>query len=171
MLPSKRVADSHVFLKSFMARITRLPLCDLPSSFRMAILSRSEECSPTDPSLPGLEDMIDQLFAATIGVTHANPYPAEISRAVERVVIEELIGLAASATMPQVRAVATHRLFRKLGEFTQLKVADEAKTAPIALLARDIQRFLNEPDTFKRPAPIIIPPGAPIGDPDPDYLG
>jgi hypothetical protein len=112
-----------------------------------------------DPSLSGLEDVIDRLFAATFGLTPANPYHAEISRAVERVVIEELIGLAASAGMPQVRAVAT------------LKSADEGEAAHIALLARDIKRFLDAPDTFKRPAPIVVPPGAPIGEPDPDYPG
>jgi hypothetical protein len=115
-----------------------------------------------DPSLPGLEDVIDQLFAATFGVTPGNPYQAEISRAVERVVIEELIGLAASAEMPQVRAVATLKLSRKLNELAQLKIADDGEAAHIALLARDIKRFLDAPDTFKRPAPIVVPPGAPI---------
>jgi len=124
-----------------------------------------------DPSLPDLDDVIDRLFAATFGLTPASPYHAEISRAVERVVIEELIGLAASADMPQVRAVATLKLSRKLNEFGQLKVADEAESAHIALLARDIKRFLDAPETFKRPAPIVVPPGAPIGEPDPDYLG
>ena len=80
------------------------------------------------------------------------------------------MGLAASAGMPQVRAGATLKLSRRLNESGQLKGADEGESAHIALLARDIKRFLDAPDTFKRPARIVVPPGAPIGDPDPDYL-
>jgi hypothetical protein len=86
------------------------------------------------------------------------------------VLVEELIGSAASAGMPQVRAVATLKLSRKLNAFGPLKSADEGEAAHIALLARDIKRFLDAPDTFKRPAPIVLQPGAPIGEPDPAYL-
>jgi hypothetical protein len=133
--------------------------------------ARIVEQHAIDPALPGLEDVIDQLFAATFGIAPANPYHAELSRAVKRVVIEELIGLAASADMPQVRALATLKLSRKLNEFGQLKIADDGDAAHIALLARDIKRFLDAPDTFKRAAPIVVPPGAPIGEPDPAYPG
>ena len=39
------------------------------------------------------------------------------------------------------------------------------------LLARDITRFLDNPDAFKRATPIVVPPGAPIGNPGLDWLG
>jgi hypothetical protein len=59
----------------------------------------------------------------------------------------------------------------KLNEFARLKFADDGEAAHIALLARDVKRVLDASDTFKRPAPIVVPPGAPIEDSDPDVLG
>ena len=119
-----------------------------------------------DPALPGLEDVIDALLTAASDPKDAStPYEAEIRRAVERVVVQELCALAASADMPQVRAVATYRLTRTLDVLTSTPRGDAADAAHAALLARDIRRFLDNPDAFKRPAPPAVPPGAPIGDP------
>jgi hypothetical protein len=46
----------------------------------------------------------------------------------------------------------------------------EEKAESTALLARDIKRFLENPEGFKRPAPPVVPPGAPIGEPDLDWI-
>jgi len=63
-----------------------------------------------DESLPGLGEVIDRLVEATFGATPANSYEAEINRAVERVVVEHLMRLGATAQMSQVRAVSTQAL-------------------------------------------------------------
>jgi hypothetical protein len=126
-----------------------------------------------DPTLPGLGEVIDQVGAALVAAAPASPYEAEIARAVQRVAAEALMALAASADMPQVRAIVA----AKLGE-ARTRLASMANTGPdeatkayAALLGRDIQRFLDNPEGFRRPAAIVIPPGAPIGDPGMDWLG
>jgi len=116
-----------------------------------------------DPALPGLGEVIDRLFAASFGAQPASPYEAEISRAVERVVVDALSALAASAGMPQVRAIATLKLSRKLNELAKMTPADDDEAAHVALLARDIKRFLENPEAYRRPAAPVVPPGAPIG--------
>ncbi len=132
--------------------------------------ARLVEQHAVDPSLPGLDEVINELFAATFGAAPATPYEAEIERAVQRVAVEELMGLAATAEMPQVRAIATLKLSRKLDELAKLSPPDDAEAAHVALLERDIRRFLENPESYKRPAPPVVPPGAPIGDSPTDWL-
>ncbi len=134
-------------------------------------VSRIVEQHAVDPSLPGLEEIIDELYAAAFGAKPATPYEAEIVRAVQRVLIDQLMGLAASADMPQVRAVAALRLERKMADLAKAgTAADEADAASASLLARDIKRFLDDPAAFKRQAPPEVPPGAPIGDPGLNWI-
>jgi hypothetical protein len=141
--------------------------------FRPDRAARLVEQHAVNTSLPGLEDVIDEVFAASLGAAAATSYEAEISRAVNRVVVEQLITLAASAEMPQVRAIASLKLARKQAELNDeaARSTDTAEAAHLALLARDIKRFLDDPDAFKRPAPPVVPPGAPIGEPGWDWLG
>lgn len=147
---------------------TQLTVSLLLSAERAA---RMVEQHAVDPTLPGLDQVIDRLLAATFGAAASTPYEAEISRAVERVVVDELAALAASADMPQVRAIATLKLSRRLNELGALKTGDDLEAAHVALLARDIRRFLEHPESYKRPAPPVVPPGAPIGEPAMNWLG
>jgi hypothetical protein len=75
--------------------------------------------------------------------------------------------------MPQVRAIASLKLARKQVELNDeaARSTDTAEAAHLALLARDIKRFLDDPDAFKRSAPPVVPPGAPIGEPAWNWLG
>jgi hypothetical protein len=144
--------------------------------------ARLVEQKALDPTLPGLEDVIDAVIAASFGASARTPYEAEIKRAVERVVIDELIDLAGSAPMSQVRAVATLKLqqrFLEVGRFGapppetigQMAVS-EAVIAHAGLLAADIRRFLDRPSmqvATRFPAQ-TAPPGAPIGDSPMDWL-
>ncbi|MCX6549555.1 MAG: zinc-dependent metalloprotease [Acidobacteria bacterium] len=134
--------------------------------------ARIVEQHAVDATLPGLEDVIDDLLAASFGAAGATPYEAEIARAVQRVVIEELIGLAASADMPQVRAIAAFKLAKRAYELNNEvgPATDVATRAHASLLTRDIKRFLDNPESFKRPSPPVVPPGAPIGDAAMDWL-
>ncbi|HEY7922318.1 MAG TPA: zinc-dependent metalloprotease, partial [Vicinamibacteria bacterium] len=131
--------------------------------------ARLVEQKALDPSLPGLDDVLDRLVAAAAQAATASAYEAEIARAVERVVAERLMGLAASARMPQVRALATDALERRA------QAADAAPRLGAAhekLLLQDIRRFLARPAaTASLPSSPAVPPGPPIGEPDPDYLG
>lgn len=112
-----------------------------------------------DPSLPGLEEVIDHLVKATFDAPTANPYEAEVRRAAERVLVDRLTWLAAAAQNAQVRAMASLRLQRLADRIRVDGSKGEADIAQHTLLAADIERFLERPaDTA------VMLPAAPIGD-------
>jgi hypothetical protein len=126
-----------------------------------------------DPALPGLDDVIDRLTRATFDASAANPYEAEIRRAEQRVLVDRLTWLAAASPNSQVRAIASWKL---ASLETRLKSsvpsgADGAELAHRSLLAADIKRFLDQPSLpLKSIAAPDAPPGAPIGDEEPQWL-
>jgi len=134
--------------------------------------ARLVEQHALDPSLPGLGEVIDSLFASTFGARPASPYEAEVSRAEQRVLTEHLIQLAARAPMPQVRAVASLKLERKASDLAGMAAgADEANAAAYTLLARDIRRFIERPySADSTPRTPDAPPGAPIGEPALEFI-
>jgi hypothetical protein len=124
-----------------------------------------------DPSLPGLEEVIDRLAKAVFDGAAASPYEQEIRRAEERVLVDRMIWLATGAPNSQVRAVASLKL-QDLTARLSAPLTDQAEKAQRTLLAGDIKRFLTRPPDAGRPmvAP-DAPPGAPIGgDPGMDWL-
>jgi hypothetical protein len=126
-----------------------------------------------DPTLPGLEDVIGRVIAATFDAATANAYEAEVARIIQRVVVSHLMRLANGAIIPQVRAIASLEL-----KTIQARMSAAAATATVGetahrqMLASDITRFFTGPGD---PASRIIqvpglPPGAPIGDSPLEYL-
>src|SRR5713226_577696 len=63
-----------------------------------------------DPSLPGLDEVIDRLTKATFDAPAASPYEAEIRRAEERVFVDRVMWLATGSPNSRVRAIATLKL-------------------------------------------------------------
>jgi hypothetical protein len=121
-----------------------------------------------DPSLPGLEDMLERIRRAVFQPGTRDPYEAEIARAVQRVYVDRLMELAGRAAMPQVRALATHELTVLAGRPAGSPVAE---TAHRAMIAADIQRFLERPlPPLAAPGQPAVPPGQPIGMPDMNWL-
>jgi hypothetical protein len=123
-----------------------------------------------EPALPGLGEVLDSLGGGAFAAAARTPYEAEVRRAVQRVIVDQLLALAGSAPMPQVRAVVTDRLTRRLAALRRPgATGDEA--AHRALLASDIARFLERQDAaVERPTLPEPPPGAPIGQPALDWL-
>jgi hypothetical protein len=125
-----------------------------------------------DPTLPGLEEVIDRLTKAAFDAPAATPYEAEVRRAEERVLVDRVMWLATADQNAQARAIATLKL-QKLAARLRIPVASrpEADEAQHLLLAADIKRFLERPADAWRimPAP-EAPPGAPIGDMPLDWL-
>jgi hypothetical protein len=126
-----------------------------------------------NPALPGLEDVIDRLTAATFDVPTATPYEAAVRRAEERVLVDRVMWLAAASPNSEVRATASLKL-SKLAARMKVGVAKtDADTAQRQLLAADIKRFLERPPDPAKPIPFPAPdapPGAPIGDAPLDWL-
>ncbi len=117
-----------------------------------------------DPTLPGLEEVIDRLTKATFDALVTSPYEAEVRRATERVLVDRVMWLAQGASNSQVRALASLKLSKLAARLKAEPGKDEPEQAQRALLAGDIKRFLDRPaETAKViPAP-DAPPGAPIG--------
>ena len=130
--------------------------------------ARLVEQHTLDASLPDLEEVLENLFEASLNAAANTEYEAAVKRVVEGVVLERTMWLAANAPMRQVRAISSAALSR-----TRDDLRDRSASEPHAqLLARDIQRFLDRPgevvaDRLAPPAP----PGAPIGEPAMDWLG
>jgi hypothetical protein len=140
--------------------------------FDDARAARMVEQHALDATLPGLDAVIDQVFTSTFAATSANAYEAEIARAVQRVVVERLMTLAASADMPQVRAIATQKLQQRGQRLAAAPLTNAGASAHASLLASDIKRFLDRPFApVTRTEIPTAPPGAPIGDPGMDWLG
>ncbi len=117
-----------------------------------------------DPTLPGLEEVIDRLTKATFDAPVANPYEAEVRRAEERVLVDRVMWLATGAPNSQVRAIAFLKLQKLAARLRAATPASEAETAQNTLLAADIKRFLERPSEPTRPIYTAdAPPGAPIG--------
>ncbi len=118
-----------------------------------------------DPSLPGLDEVLSYVGDATFGVEPSGSYEAEVSRVVERVFVDRMMALAASARLPQVRAITTAKLVERLGWLSEQDVGVEDR-AHYEMLAHDIERFMMRPlEPASLPALLQAPPGSPIGDP------
>ncbi len=131
--------------------------------------ARLVEQHALDDSLPGLEEVIDGLLDCVSPREVESGYEAEVRRAVERVIVERTMLLAARADMSQVRAVASLRLNRKLRGMGGVR--GKADAAHYQLIRRDIERFLNRPgEAISQGRPPVPPPGAPIGEPAMSWL-
>jgi len=125
-----------------------------------------------DPTLPGLEEVIDRFTRATFDAPTANSYEAEVRRAEERVLVNRVAWLAAGSGNSQVRAIAALKLNRLAARLRNQPGANDADVAHRALLASDIKRYLENPEEVTKMivATAPAPPGAPIGDMPMDWL-
>ncbi len=130
--------------------------------------ARLVEQHALDARQPGLEAVLDRVIAAVFDVPAAG-YEAEVGRAIQRVVVDRLMGLAASAAMGQVRAVAAAKLAAVATRPLPASARTTENQAARALFAADIKRFQARPyDPTKAPGAPDAPPGSPIGLPDDD---
>lgn len=124
--------------------------------------ARLVEQKALDATLPGFDDVVNDLVRATFSAQTGSAYEAEIARSIERVVVDRLMDTAANARMSQVRAIAR----AALSNIAKMAGSDPHR----ALMARDIERF----DERAAAAPFVsapsAPPGAPIGDPGLNHL-
>jgi hypothetical protein len=124
-----------------------------------------------DPTLPGLDEVIDRLVKATFAANAATPYEQEIRRATSRALVERLMWLAGGAPMPQVRAIASSALAGLERPAQPVARQSDADRAARNLMTADIKRFLERPaEPLKAPSTYDAPPGAPIGDHPMDWL-
>jgi hypothetical protein len=124
-----------------------------------------------DPTLPGLEDVIDRLTKATFGAATATSYESEVRRGEERVLVDRVTWLATAAPNPQVRAIAALKLSQLAARFKTAPGTTDGDRAEHLLMAADIKRFLERPaEPTRMMTTPDAPPGAPIGDVGNDWL-
>ena len=123
-----------------------------------------------EPTLPGLEEVIDRLTKATFGATATGSYENEVRRVEERVLVERLTWLATASSNAQVRAIAAMKL-TQIAAKAKAPAASDADRAQNMLMAADIKRFLERPaEPARMMTPPNAPPGAPIGDTGNEWL-
>jgi hypothetical protein len=128
-----------------------------------------------DPSLPGLEDVLDGLEGKAFGgAAPKSERLAEVRRTVQWVLVRRLIGLSGDPqAAPGVRSRVDADL-RSLAGRLGKGGGEDAEGAHRAFLAREIERYLDRrvaEAPAKLPEPPAPPPGQPIGMPDPGLLG
>jgi len=124
--------------------------------------ARMVEQKALDPTLPGFDDIVNEVVRSTFSAQTASPYEAEIARSIERVVADRLMDTVVDARMPQVRAIAQ----AALDKIAKMGGSDPNR----ALMAIDIERFKARPLAAPTAMTPVAPPGAPIGEPAMDFL-
>jgi hypothetical protein len=120
---------------------------------------------PHAAGAPTLDGLLRRLVAATWErAPDASPRHAALRRVAQRAVLDAMLDLAARPEASvEVRAAVVHRLERLRAVLRARTAADPATVAHLRLGARDIDEFLDRPDTRKVPPPQPAPPGRPIG--------
>ncbi|HSM63373.1 MAG TPA: hypothetical protein VK833_05490, partial [Gillisia sp.] len=110
----------------------------------------------------GLDELLDQLIAATIKANFKDPYLQQVQNTINNNVLQHLMNLAVNEnSIFQVKAIANSKL-ESLESWLKANMTSD-KIIRTQLL-RDIERFKQNPEEFK---PFIqapkIPDGSPIG--------
>jgi hypothetical protein len=138
--------------------------------FEPSRASRLVEYHARETSLPGLDETLNQILTATWYAPRRSGLEAESQFAVETIVLDHLLGLAATnRASEQARAIALlqiNQLQQKVEQSLHEDSASaEAKAHWNAALDK-IERFRKAPEKFEPQPPLETPPGQPIGEDD-----
>ena len=129
--------------------------------------ARLMEYHAENAEYPGLNEVIEDLVGSTWKAEPENGYIGEIQRAVDNVVLDNLMRLADDQGAPgQVRAVAYFQI-ENLKNWIQGRVStvkDQDLAAEYIYSLSQIRQFQAHPEKFNVPAPMVLPPGDPIGE-------
>ena len=115
-----------------------------------------------DPSLPGLQEMLQAALDATFGAPAETGLAQAVKLTVEHVALRHLLALAANeATSPLVRAI-TREAIDGLRTTLAEPGADPVTRAHRAAALETIAAFARSPDSFRQPGTLPPPPGMPI---------
>ncbi|HSC44431.1 MAG TPA: zinc-dependent metalloprotease [Candidatus Acidoferrum sp.] len=120
---------------------------------------------------PGLQEVLDDIFAATWKSPHPPGYAGEVARVVDDVALYDLLALAMNErASTQVKAVAALEADQLRGWMVAAKTgsSDPEQKAHLAYAAAQIEQFQRDPKKLDLPAPAEPPDGPPIGD-DEDF--
>ena len=118
-----------------------------------------------DSSLPALGEVIDRLLTATWKAAPTSGLGGQVQRAVDGVVLYDLMMLASNEGAPeQVRAIAYEKLIGLKAWLSGQNRADPELRALDAYGVAQIKKYETNPKEISVPKPLETPPGQPIGD-------
>ncbi len=134
--------------------------------------ARLVEFHARDSSNPGLPEVLDAVVTATWKAPHGTGYAAEVARAVDDVVLYDLIALAMNPqAATQVRAIASRETDQLKAWLNANKFSgDPSQQGHLAYAASEIEQFQKDPGKLQLPPPAEPPDGPPIGDEE-DFFG
>ncbi len=111
-----------------------------------------------DTDQPDLNEVVEQIIQTTLNKNFKDEYLEEVQQTINYNVIKHLKNLAVNnKAISQVKAVATSNLLHIAEDYVQSRDLDKQ------YMAREIYRFLEEPDKFEVIESPKIPDGSPIG--------
>lgn len=119
-----------------------------------------------DESLPGLQNLLQELNDQTYGKAAILGYNGAIQRAINVSVLRNLLSLAGNASVSVDAQAITHSHLDELSsQFTDRAQSGESDTwnAHYMMLTGLIEDFHEDPDAFTPPPAPYMPPGSPIG--------
>ena len=124
-----------------------------------------------DPGLPGLDEVIDRLLAATWKAEPAMGLGGQVQRTVDSVVLYDLMALSANEkASPQSRATALAKLAALRDWSNGQSPADGSLKAFYQFASAQIRRFEANPKEIGLPKPAEAPPGQPIGEDECNFV-
>jgi hypothetical protein len=133
--------------------------------------SRLVEYHAIDPTLPSLDEVIDQTLQTTWEAPRLSGLAGHTQYAVETVVLAGLMRLSVDKqASPQARAVAMSQISKLQAWLTdQLDIElPPGLEAHWSAALDNIERFWKDPDKFVTVPPLATPPGQPIGSDEED---
>jgi hypothetical protein len=117
-----------------------------------------------DSESPAPEEVIARVIERTWGAPRTGPRAA-FRRVVQRVVVDELIDLAANENATVESRAAAEWGLRRIAEMIQTRIVRlPEEEAHHTMAAADIQRFLSRPaEVTRRSTPLSAPSASPIG--------
>jgi hypothetical protein len=110
-----------------------------------------------DPKNIGFIDVLNSVLVNVYNQPAASAYEKEVSRTIQYVTLHQLLELVANKNAsPQVKAIINDKL-------DSFKKMIDVKSSFGKEMLRDIKKFREDPDEFKRTSPPEIPDGSPIG--------
>jgi hypothetical protein len=128
------------------------------------LLEPSRAARLANTGMPGFDAVTDALLDATWKKKTAGGMAGAIERQTERQVMYALLGLAFNpAADGEVRAIALAAVGDLDNWLSRQSPKDAVQSAHYGFARSEIERLRKDPSQLSQLAPVVIPPGSPIG--------
>lgn len=134
--------------------------------------ARLIEYNARDSKQPGFFAVVDKVFDKTWKAPMPAGYKGQLQAMVNNQVVKNLLQLAATSNTSEIVRGQALLKIDELKDYLTSKMssAEPALKANMMFALSQIEAFKVEPNKFQPPSPVDMPPGAPIGMPEMDFL-